>query len=188
MKSSLIVVIVLALVGMAACGKAVSVRNQLTTEHEAIRGQFANVDAVLQRRADLIPNLVATVKGYASHEKEIFEKIAEARSALLNARDPQSKIQANSQLDSALGRLLALQENYPDLKASEQFRNLQFELAGAENRINIERQKYNDLVRAYNTDLQLFPNNLVAGVFGLHAEDQYFKADAAAQKAPEVKF
>ena len=162
--------------------------NSLVQEKVAIDAAWAQVDVALQRRADLIPNLVETVKGYAKQEKDIMETVANARSALLNARTPEGKIQANSQLDSALGRLLVVVENYPNLKSNENFMRLQDELAGTENRIAVERRKYNDVVQKYNTDIQLFPKNITAAIFGFHLDDAYFKADAGAKTAPKVQF
>src|SRR5512133_2672021 len=145
MKTALIIVLVLVIVGVAAGGKFVSVRNELVEKREAINAQWAQVDVALQRRADLIPNLVETVKGFAKHETEVFTAIANARAALVSGRTPQEKIAANDQLSGALSRLLVITENYPQLRSNENFLRLQDELAGTENRISVERRKYNEM-------------------------------------------
>ncbi|HEX5061264.1 MAG TPA: LemA family protein [Kofleriaceae bacterium] len=161
--------------------------NSLVSEREQVNGSWAQVQNVLQRRNDLIPNLVATVKGYAAHEKETFTQIAEARAKLAGARTPSDAANANAQLDSALSRLLVIAEAYPQLKANENFVRLQDELAGTENRIAVERQRYNNEVRDYNRTIKRFPTNLVARTFDFQRRD-YFEADVDAQKAPEVRF
>jgi LemA protein len=186
-----IVAIVLAVILLGAVlvgGKLVSVRNELVVQRESINGAWSQVDVALQRRADLIPNLVETVKGYAKQEKGVFENIANARAALLGARTPQEKIAANTQLDGALGRLLVIVENYPNLKSNENFLRLQDELAGTENRIAVERRKYNETVQRYNTTIELFPNNIAAGLFGFGRNDAYFKTEPGARTAPKVAF
>jgi LemA protein len=188
MKVALIIVGALLLIGLIFGGKAASVNNELVTQQEAIKGSWAQVDVALQRRADLIPNLVESVKGFAAQEKEIMQSVANARSALLNAKTPGEKIQANQGLDSAIGRLLMVVENYPQLKSNENFLRLQDELAGTENRIAVERRKYNETVQKYNTTIGLFPNNLFAGMFGFQRNDDYFKTDPGARTAPKVKF
>lgn len=142
---------------------------------------------MLQRRADLIPNLVATVRGYASHERAIFTEVADARSRLIAARTPAEAQAGNQQLDSALGRLLAISERYPDLKANQNFIRLQDELAGTENRIAVERKRYNDVVRDYNTRIRRFPTNLIASATGFSSKP-YFEAEAGARQAPKVQF
>jgi LemA protein len=146
------------------------------------------VDVVLQRRADLIPNLVQTVKGYAVQEQTVFGDIAAARAAMMGARTPADKIAANGQLDSALSRLMVIVENYPQLKSNENFMRLQDELAGTENRIAVERKRYNDAVQDYNTYISLFPNSLVASFGGFTRNDAYFKTEEGARQAPKVNF
>ena len=163
-------------------------RNKLATERESIKGEWSQVDADLQRRADLIPNLVETVKGYAKEETTIMQSLANARSALLGAKTPTDKIAANDQLTGALGRLLVVVENYPNLKANENFKQLQFELEGTENRILQARRRYNESVQKYNTDLSLFPQNMVASMSGFQREDAYFKTDDGARTVPKVQF
>jgi LemA protein len=142
----------------------------------------------LQRRADLIPNLVETVKGFAIQEQKVFGDIAAARAALVGAKTPSDKIVANGQLDSALSRLLVIVENYPQLKSNENFMRLQDELAGTENRIAVERRRYNEVVQDYNTYISLFPNSLVASLAGFTRNDAYFKTDEGARQAPKVNF
>jgi len=188
MKAGMIalVVVVLALV-MGGC-EFVSKRNTLVAEKEAIAGQWSQVDADLQRRADLVPNLVETVKGYAKEETTVMESVSNARAALLGAKTPQEKIDANNQLTTALGRLLVVVENYPNLKANENFQQLQFELEGTENRILQSRRRYNEAVQRYNTDISLFPGNVVAAMSGLQREDVYFKTEPGARTAPKVQF
>ena len=188
MKIALIVVVVLVLIGLLFGVKIMGVRNDLVTQREAIAGSWAQVDVALQRRADLVPNLVETVKGFAKHETEVFGAIANARAAMAGARTPSERIQANTQLDSALGRLLVVTENYPQLRSNENFLRLQDELSGTENRIQIERRRYNETVQKYNTSIDLFPNNIAAGLFGFQRNDAYFKTDPAARTAPKVAF
>src|SRR4029077_12834367 len=166
MKTGVIVLVVLVVIGVLVGGMFVGSRNQMVTKNEAVKSAWAQVDVVLQRRADLIPNLVETVKGFAAQEQTVFHDIAAARSALLGAQTPADKIAANGQLDGALGRLLAIVENYPQLKSSENFLRLQDELAGTENRIAVERKRYNDAIQDYNTYIGLFPNNMFAGFAG----------------------
>jgi len=187
MKIALIVIAVLAVIAIGVFGWAMGERNALVTEQQAVKAQWAQVDVALQRRADLIPNLVQTVKGYARQESTVFTNIANARAALGGAQTPLQKMQANGQLDSALSRLLVIVENYPQLKSDQNFRELQFELAGTENRIAVERRKYNEAVQEYNKDLQLFPRNIIAGMFGFQSET-YFQTEAGARTAPKVEF
>jgi LemA protein len=188
MRPLLIVLGALVLVGLLVGMPAIGSFNDLTTKRTAIEGAWADVDVALQRRADLIPNLVETVKGYATQEKDVFTNIANARAALAGARTPAEKLTANGQLDAALSRLLVVVESYPQLKSNENFIRLQDELAGTENRIAQERRKYNDTVQNYNTARDLFPANIVAGIFGFARNDAYFKAEPAARTAPKVDF
>jgi LemA protein len=188
MKKALVVLVVLAVVALMLGSSFVGRRNQMAIKREAVNAAWAQVDVVLQRRADLIPNLVETVKGYAVQEQIVFGDIAKARSALLGAHSPAEKIAANGQLDSALGRLLVIVENYPQLKSNENFLRLQDELAGTENRIAVERRRYNETVQDYNTYLALFPNSLVASLSGFARNDAYFKTEEGARQAPKVNF
>jgi LemA protein len=188
MKTGTIVLILLGLAVVLGGCQFVQTRNKIATEREAINGEWSQVDADLQRRADLIPNLVETVKGYAKEETTVFEALANARAAMAGARNPAEKIEANNQVTGALGRLLVVAENYPNLKANENFRQLQFSLEGTENRILQARRRYNDAVKVYNTDLILFPGNIVAGLSGFQREDAYFKTEPGARTAPKVQF
>ena len=169
-------------------GSFKSTQNQLVAKDEAVKNAWSNVDADLQRRADLIPNLVETVKGFTKEESTVFGDIANARAGMLNAQGTSAKIQANGQLDSALGRLLLLTENYPQLKSNEEFMRLQDELAGTENRIKVSRRTYNDTLREYNTYVRQFPTSLWAGILGFQPNEAYFEASAGARTAPTVKF
>jgi LemA protein len=175
------------LVALLAGGWCMSKYNGLVTQNEDIDKAWAQVQNVLQRRSDLIPNLVETVKGYAAHEKEVFEQVASARARLSGSASPAEAAAANAGLSSALGRLLAIAEAYPQLKANENFIRLQDELAGTENRIANERRTYNEVVRNYNVSLKRFPVNLLAGSFGFK-EREYFEAAPGTQEAPKVKF
>jgi len=188
MGKTLIVVVVLLVIALVVGSWFVGIRNQIVTKHEAVNAAWSSVDIALQRRADLIPNLVETVKGYAAQETTIFTEIAKARSALIGAKTPSDKIAANGQLDSALSRLLVITENYPDLKSNQNFLRLQDELAGTENRIAQERRDYNNTVQDYNTFIQLFPNSIIAGMSGFTRNDAYFKADEGSRTAPKVNF
>jgi len=185
---AVIVLVVIVLIVLICFGQYVGVRNTLVTKNEAVKAAWSQVDIVLQRRADLIPNLVETVKGYAQQEQTVFGDIAKARSALLSAGSPQEKINANQQLDGAIGRLLLIVENYPQLKSNENFLRLQDELAGTENRIAVERKRYNDALQDYNTYLQQFPNNIFAGWAGFKPNEAYFAASEASRQAPKVNF
>lgn len=189
-KTLLAVLGVIAVVIIAIVVWGISTSNNLMTLREDVRMQQSQVETTLQRRSDLIPNLVNTVKGYATHEEEVFTEIADARSKLagsIESGDIDSISESNSELDSALSRLLAITESYPDLKASEQFTALQDELAGTENRINVARQHYNEKVMTYNTSVQRFPTSIIAGIFG-YSPAEYFEASEEAQEVPEVNF
>src|ERR1700734_3874758 len=188
MKIALVVIGVIVLGFLAVFGWAMGSKNTLVTEREAVNGAWSQVDVALQRRADLIPNLVETVKGFAKQEQAVIKEVTDARAALGGARTPSDKIQANSQLDGALSRLLVVVENYPQLKSNENFLRLQDELAGTENRIAVERRKYNNSVQDYNTYISLFPNNIVASLSGFTRNDAYFKTDEGARQAPKVNF
>src|SRR5271168_2083842 len=187
MKQVLIVIGVIVVLALLVGAMYVPRRNQMVTLNETVKSDWAQVDVVLQRRADLIPNLVNTVKGFAAHEETVFGDIANARAALLGAKTPGDKIAANGQLDGALGRLLAISENYPQLKSNENFLRLQDELAGTENRIAVERKRYNDSIQAYNTFIRKFPNNIFAGWAGFKRNNDYFQAPEAAREVPKVQ-
>jgi LemA protein len=178
--------------------KAISIRNDIVTLEEAVKGAWGQVQNTYQRRADLIPNLVETVKGYASHEKETLENITEARSrvggvvnvpteAINNPEMMQKYAAAQNSLGSALQRLMVVVERYPDLKANQNFLSFQAQLEGTENRITVERRRYNEVVQNFNTFIRRFPNNILAGFMGTQRA-QLFEADASAQKVPQVKF
>jgi LemA protein len=188
MKAVLALIAVIVIVALIVGGSYVSSRNQMVTLNETIKSNWAQVDVVLQRRADLIPNLVETVKGFAAHEEIVYGDIAKARSALMNAQTPQDKIAANGQLDGALSRLLVIVENYPQLKSNENFLRLQDELAGTENRIAVERKRYNDSIQAYNTYIGQFPNSIFASWAGFKRNDAYFQASPTSREAPKVQF
>ena len=188
MRNFVIALIVVLVAALAVGSMYVGRRNEIVRQHEAIQGAWSQVDVAIQRRADLVPNLVETVKGFAAHEQKAIREVAEARSSLLSAKSPQDRIGANERLDSAIGRLLVVVENYPNLKANENFLRLQDELAGSENRIAVERRRYNEAVQKYNTYIQLFPNNLVAGIAGFQRNDAYFRAEGRARSVPEVRF
>ena len=179
---------VLLLCVLMVFGSYVSARNQMVAKDQFVKNQWSEVDVQLERRADLIPNLVETVKGFTKEESTVFGDIANARAGMLNAQGPAAKIQANGQLDGAIGRLLLLTENYPQLRSSEQFIRLQDELAGTENRIGVARKRYNDSIQDYNTFILQFPNNIWAGMSGFKENDAYFTASPAARTVPNVKF
>jgi LemA protein len=188
MKTVLIVLAVLVLIALGVGGMYVSARNQIVVKNETVKSTWAEVDVVLQRRADLIPNLVQTVKGIAAQEQTVFHDVDAARSELMGAQTPADKIAANGKLDSALVKVLALTENYPQLKSNENFLRLQDELAGTENRIAVERKRYNDAIQDYNTFIGLFPNSIFAGWAGFQRNNAYFTASETSREAPKVEF
>lgn len=182
-KTLMIILAVVVIVG----GMFVSSYNSLVGMNEGVNGKWAQVENQLQRRNDLIPNLVNTVKGFAAHETEVFTAVADARAKLSGARTVGETSTANNELNSALSRLLMVAENYPELKSSTNFIQLQDELAGTENRIAVARMDYNNAVQSYNTKIKSIPTSLYAGMFGF-SEKEFFKADEAAQNVPHVKF
>ena len=188
MSKGLIVVAVLVVIVLALFGQYIGVKNTLVAKDQAVKAAWSQVDIVLQRRADLIPNLVETVKGYAQQEVTVFGDIANARARLLSAQTPTDKIAANGQLDGAIGRLLAISENYPQLKSNENFLRLQDELAGTENRIAVERKWYNDTLQDYNTYVLQFPASIYAGFAGFKQNPAYFQASEGSREVPKVDF
>jgi LemA protein len=185
---TLAVVAVLLLVVFMIFGSYVSAKNQMVSLDQVVKTNWSDVDVQLERRADLIPNLVETVKGFTKEESTVFGDIANARAGMLNAQGPAAKIAANQQLDGALGRLLLLTENYPQLRSSDQFMRLQDELSGTENRIGVARKRYNDALQDYNTFVRQFPNNIWASLSGFQVNNAFFTASPAAQQVPSVKF
>jgi LemA protein len=188
MKVALIILVVLIIIALLFGSSFISRRNQMAIKREAVNAAWAQVDVVLQRRADLIPNLVETVKGFAQHETEVFTEIAKAREGYMNATTPADKIAANNRLEASLAKVLVLTENYPQLKSNENFLRLQDELAGTENRIAVERRRYNEAVQDYNTYISLFPNSFIASMSGFTRNDAYFKTEEGARQAPKVNF
>ena len=182
MEAARCLVAATAIMLLSGCGY-----NEMITLEEEVDAAWAQVENQLQRRNDLIPNLVETTKGYAAHESEIFKSVAEARSKLIGAGSRGEKINAANEVSSALSRLLAIGERYPDLKADGQFSRLSDELAGTENRIATERRRYNEMVKTFNTNIRQLPRRLYAGLFGFHPE-KYYEAPAEAQQVPEVAF
>lgn len=180
---SWIVVGILALLVVLGVGSY----NSLVTKDVAVNSAFAQIDNVLQRRADLIPNLVSTVKGYAAHEQQVFDNLAQARAQYAGARNPSQKIAAAGQMESALARLMVVVENYPTLKANENFARLMDELSGTENRISVERKRYNDSVQDFNTSVLRFPQNIIARLMGFESK-KFFEAPEANRVAPKVEF
>ncbi|MGD0520684.1 MAG: LemA family protein [Terracidiphilus sp.] len=182
------VVGVLVLVVLMVFSSYVSARNQMVAKDQSVKNAWSEVDVQMERRADLIPNLVETVKGFTKEESTVFGDIANARAGMLNAQGPAAKIAANGQLDGAIGRLLLLTENYPQLRSSDQFMRLQDELSGTENRIGVARKRYNDAIQDYNTFILQFPNNIWAGFAKFPVNNAYFTASPEARTVPSVKF
>ena len=185
---TLAVVAVLLLVIFMVFGSYISARNQMVSLDQVVKTNWSDVDVQLERRADLIPNLVATVKGFTKEESSVFTEIAQARDGLMNAQTPEAKIAANNQLDGSLAKVLVLTENYPQLRSSDQFMRLQDELSGTENRISVARKRYNDAIQDYNTFILQFPNSIWAGIAGFHQNNAYFTASPASQAVPNVNF
>jgi LemA protein len=188
MKNFLIFLGILVVLAIIIIVSFISVYNGIVAKHETITAKWAQVENQLQRRNDLIPNLVNTVKGYASHEKTVLENITNARSQWGKAASLEEKVKAAGAIDAALSRLLLVVENYPNLKADQTFLKLMDELAGTENRIAVERMRYNEAVRDYNITVRTFPGNFIAGMFGYKVATEYFKAEEKAKAVPEVKF
>jgi len=188
MKGVLIVLSVIVVLALILGVSLMGSRNELVSERESYKAQWQQVDVALQRRLDLIPNLVETVKGFAKQELAVTDSVTQARAAMMGAKTPAERIAANNQLEGALGRLFVIVENYPQIKSNENFMRLQDELAGTENRIAVERRRYNESVQKYNTDIELFPKNIAASMFGFQRENAYFSAEANAKEAPKVKF
>jgi len=185
MKIFLIVLAVVLIVGGLTLA---GVYNNIVSLHENITANWAQIDNQIQRRADLIPNLVNSVKGYAAHEKTVFDDVTKARSQWAGARSVDEKVAAAGTMDSALARLIAVSENYPQLKADQVFLKLMDELAGTENRIAVERMRYNESVKQFNVTVRIFPGNVVAGIFGYKPASEYFKAEERSKAVPDVKF
>ena len=183
----IIVPIILVIIVLAVAGWLIGIYNSLVTKSQAIDAQWGQVEAQYQRRYDLIPNLVSSVQGMMNQERTVFDNIAQARTKYGGAVTVNDKAAAAGELETAVGRLLAVMENYPELKSNTAVINLMDELAGTENRISVERNRYNDLVRDYNTAIKTFPNTMIAGMFGF-SEKSYFKSVLGAEVAPKVEF
>lgn len=179
----MIVIILIVIIGISL----ISGYNGLITKQENVQNAYSNLDVMLQRRADLIPNLVSTVKGYTEHENEVIEKITDARAKLVSADSIAEKSQANEELTTSLNALMLVVENYPDLKSSQNFIQLSDELAGTENRIAVARKDYNDVVKSFNTSVKRFPNNVLSGLFGFE-QIEYFQASEGSAEVPSVSF
>lgn len=179
--------IIAAVIIVAAVAFVIVTYNDLVRLRNSVENSFAQIDTQLQRRFDLIPNIVETVKGFATHEKELLENVTASRSGYMNAGSDEEKIAMNNQLTSTLKTLFAVTENYPELKANANFLNLQDELSEIEDKVSYARQFYNDAVTIYNNKIQMFPSNIVAGIFGFK-EGTLFDSDDAAQSVPKVKF
>jgi len=187
MKGGLVVLAVIAVLVLAVGGWVVSNYNNLVTKKTEVQKSFAEVDNLLLRRNDLIPNLVETVKGIAAQEQAVFGQIADARAQMAGARSTEQKIAAGGAMDSAIGRLLVVIENYPQLRSQENFLRLQDELAGTENRLSVSRTRYNEVVGEYNVMVKRFPTNLFAGMFG-YKEEPFYQVSAEQKQVPRVEF
>ena len=187
MKKSTIVIIVVVVILIAIIAGLVSSYNGVVSLSEEVDNKLATIDTMLQRRADLIPNLVNTVKGYTNQEQAVIDSVTDARAKLAGANSVGEKANADQELTSALNNLLVVVENYPDLKSSQNFINLSDELAGTENRIATARKDYNDAVKKYNTKIKRFPTNIVSGMFG-YGEKEYFQASEGSEEVPTVDF
>ena len=185
-KSTIILIAVIAVVGMFGM-TLMSSYNGLVAAQEQVNGKWSQIDTMLQRRADLIPNLVNTVKGFAAQEKSVIDSVANARAKLAGAQGPAARGEANNELSGALSRLLVVVENYPQLKSDKTFAGLMDELAGTENRISVARRDYNDAVQSFNTRIKTFPTSIIAGMFGFSAKE-YFRVEEGAKQVPAVKF
>lgn len=185
-KSSIVIICIMALIVIIGA-ILISGYNGMVSKQEVIESSLSNLDVMLQRRADLIPNLVSTVKGYTNHEAEIIDKVTTARTKLVNASSVEEKSNANNELTSSLNALMLVVENYPDLKSSDNFKQLSDELAGTENRIAVARRDYNNAVQSFNTSIKRFPNNILAGMFGFE-QGKYFEADESSAEVPSVNF
>ena len=187
MKKSTIAIIVVVVILVAIIAGLVSSYNGVVSLSEEVDNKFATIDTMLQRRADLIPNLVETVKGYAKHEEDVFTKVTNARSAVSSAKTPEEYAKANDEMNEAIRSINVVVEAYPELKADKNFQNLQAELSGTENRIAVERQRFNESVRDFNLAVRKFPTNLVAGILGFH-EREFFEISEGADQVPKVEF